>query len=70
MGYWMAVLAEALSVIARADWIRKRYEGGDKTFVTDVPNASFCFDGELTRMGFMHPDDVSAYAKLLRERGL
>jgi len=27
--------------------IRKRYEGGDKTFVTEVPNASFCFDGEL-----------------------
>ena len=56
--------------IARSDRIRKRYEGGDKTFVTEVPNASFCFDGELTRMGFMHPDDVSAYARLLNERGL
>ena len=39
--------------------IRKRYEGGDKTFVTEVPNASFCFDGDLTRMGFVHPDDVA-----------
>ena len=43
--------------IARSDRIRKRYEGGDKTFVTDVPNASFCFDGELTRMSFMQPYD-------------
>jgi len=66
----MAVLAEALSVVARSDRIRKRYESGDKTFVTEVPNASFCFDGELTRMGFMHPDDVSAYTRLLNERGL
>ncbi|MBV41008.1 MAG: hypothetical protein CMM23_20520 [Rhodospirillaceae bacterium] len=26
---------------------QKTYEGGDETFVTEVPNASFCFDGEL-----------------------
>ena len=26
---------------------QKTYEGGDETFVTEMPNASFCFDGVL-----------------------
>ena len=66
----MAVLVEGLSVIARSDGISKHYEGGDKAFIAEVPTANFCFDGELTRIGFMHPNDVSLYAKLLSERGL
>ena len=66
----MAVLVEALSVIARSDGISKHYEGGEKAFIAEVPTANFCFDGELTRIGFMHPNDVSLYAKLLSERGL
>ena len=66
----MAVLVEGLSVIARSDGISKHYEGGDKAFIVEVPTANFCFDGELTRIGFMHPDDVSLYTKLLSERGL
>ena len=66
----MAVLVEGLSVIARSDRISKHYEGGDKAFIVEVPTANFCFDGELTRIGFMHPDDVSLYTKLLSERGL
>ncbi len=35
------VPVKAQSVIARSDWIRKRYEGGDKTFVTEVPMPVF-----------------------------
>ena len=66
----MAVLVEALSVIARSEGISKHYEGGDKAFIAEVPTANFCFDGELTRIGFMHPNDVFLYAKLLSERGL
>ena len=66
----MAVLVAALSVIARSDGISKHYEGGDKAFIAEVPTANFCFDGELTRIGFMHPNDVFLYAKLLSERGL
>ena len=66
----MAVLVEGLSVIVRSDGIRNFYEGGDKAFIVEVPTANFCFDGELTRIGFMHPNDVSLYAKLLSERGL
>jgi len=66
----MAVLVEALSVIARSDGIRNYYEGGDKAFIAEVPTANFCFDGELTRISFMHPDDVLLYTKLLNGRGL
>ncbi len=66
----MAVLVEGLSVIARSNGISKHYEGGDKAFIAEVPTANFCFDGELTRIGFMHPEDVSLYTKLLSERGL
>ena len=66
----MAVLVEALSVIAQSDGISNNYEGGDKAFIAEVPTANFCFDGELTRISFMHPDDVFLYTKLLKERGL
>ena len=66
----MAVLVEGLSVIARSNGISKHYEGGDKAFIAEVPTANFCFDGELTRIGFMHPEDVSLYTQLLSERGL
>ncbi len=66
----MAVLVEGLSVIARLDGISNHYEGGDKAFIAEVPTANFCFDGELSRIGLMHPDDVSLYIKLLSERGL
>lgn len=66
----MAVLAEAISVIVRRDAIDRRYPGGWGRFLRDVPNRSMCTDGELVRVGFMHPQDASGYASGLQGSGL
>lgn len=34
------------------------------------PNETLCTDGELVRVGFMAPDDVSAYLRELEQQGL
>lgn len=65
----MAVLVEAISVIARREAITRRYEGGWPGFVADVPNDTLCADSEVARVGFMHPDDVGAFVRLLEHQG-
>ena len=66
----MPVLVEAFSVIIRAAAISAKYRGGWPRFRSDVPNATFCSDGELARVGFMTPPDFIAYIELLEARGL
>jgi len=66
----MAVLVEGVSVIVRKDAIAKKYRGGWRAFVSHVPNATFCDDEEIARVGFMTPDDVNAYVGNLEQEGL
>ena len=66
----MAVLIEGISVVVRASAVMTKYEGGSAAFVREVPNRSFCADGELARVGFMVPDDVKTYVSHLESRGL
>jgi len=66
----MAVIVEAFSVIVRRDAIEQRYRGGHEAFVRSVPNATFCADDHLARVGFMTPPDVKAYVTSLERNGL
>jgi tetratricopeptide (TPR) repeat protein len=57
----MSVLCEGISVIVRIDVLEALYPGGAAGYEAARPNASFCRDDDLTRVGFMHPDDVQAF---------
>jgi hypothetical protein len=67
---FMAVLAEAISVIVRRDSIEAKYIGGWMAFTNSVPNSTMCTDGEIVRVGFMAPQDVKAFVKHLEAQGL
>ena len=66
----MAVLVEAISVIVRRDAIDRLYSGGWDSFIKTIPNQSFCTDDELTRVGFLSPDETEAYIDELFTGGL
>lgn len=66
----MAVLVEGISVIVRADTILSSFLGGWDGFKRSVPNKTLCADGELVRVGFMHPEDVESWITALRRVGL
>ena len=65
----MAVLVEAISVIIRRTTIEEKFPGRWEAFVKDVKNSTLCSDGELARVGFMSPDDVSWYVNHLAQFG-
>lgn len=66
----MAVLIEAISVVVRKDAIEGRFPGGWDAFLDQVPNNTFCTDGELVRVGFMSPQDVQEFVMMLEVAGL
>jgi hypothetical protein len=66
----MSVLIEAHSVIVRCDAVHQRHAGGWELFQAEVPNRTFCSDGEVARVGFMAPDDAKIYLSHLMSRGL
>lgn len=67
----MAVLIEALSLVIRVDRVQERFPGGWAAFQLHVQaHPTYCADGELVRLGFMHPDDVAALIQDLRKAGL
>jgi hypothetical protein len=66
----MPVLVEAHTIIVRCDTIREKYPGGWDQFVDDVPNRTFCTDGEIARAAFMTPADAEAYISNLVRCGL
>ena len=66
----MPVLAEAISVCVLRSAIDGKYDYGWDAFRARTPNYSLCTDGEIARVGFMHPDDSSAFADDLIEYGL
>jgi hypothetical protein len=66
----MSVLVEAHSVIVRCEAVHQRHAGGWQLFESEVPNRTFCSDGEIARVGFMAPADAEMYLKHLLSRGL
>ena len=66
----MSVLAEALSVLVRNAVLEDRYPGGVDGFARDCPNASFCSDGHISRVGFLSPRDTRFFLGVLEACGL
>jgi len=66
----MAVLVEAISVLVRKDSVRSKMAGGEERFRLLIPNATYCDDGELARVGFLHPTDVGSFIDELEDGGL
>jgi hypothetical protein len=65
----MAVLVEAISVLVRLETIAEKYPGGVDQYAQDCPNGTFCMDEDITRVGFMDPDDVVAFIANLEHLG-
>jgi hypothetical protein len=61
----MSVLVEAISVVVQRHTLEQSYEAGVDGYERDCPNATFCADEHLTRVGFMTPSDVRAYVTAL-----
>lgn len=66
----MAVLAEAISVIVKADSINRQFPGGWEAFMGWVRNRTLCADNEVARVGFMSPSDAKAFISELETLGL
>lgn len=64
----MSVLCEAISVIVTRNALDVAYPGGLRGYERDCPNSTFCADEHLTRVGFMHPDDVEEFLESLQRR--
>lgn len=66
----MSVLIEAISVVARRAAIEDKYPGGLTAFKSDCPNSTFCADEYLVRIGFMTPEDVEGFVRIVAANGL
>jgi hypothetical protein len=67
----MAVLIEGISVVIRKDAVEEKFPSGLARFVdVAVPNATFCQDRHLLRVGFMSPADAREYVEQLGMHGL
>lgn len=66
----MAILAEGISVVVKVSAIKEKISGAWECFVKLVPNETLCSDNEITRVGFMSPDDVKHFIDRLVENGL
>lgn len=66
----MSVLIEALSVVVLRASVDARYPGGVAAFERDCPNATYCADEHLARVGFMTPADVEHFVRGMVRTGL
>ena len=66
----MSVLLECLSVIVKNSKIISDFPGGMNGFMESMPSGHNCTDGEIIRVGFMHPDDTEKYVQFLKSLGL
>ena len=66
----MAVLVEGISVLVRKDSVRDKMIGGEARFRLLIPNAMFCEDDQLARVGFLDPTDVGSFIDELTDVGL
>jgi hypothetical protein len=65
----VAVLIEALNVIVRVETLNELFPGGETAYAQRCPNATYCNDGVLTRVGFMTPRDVQLFTGALQRLG-
>ena len=66
----MSVLIEAISVVVPVPVLKQKIPGGFPGYIRGCPNQTFCHDGNLTRVGFMHSDDVERFVARLERSGL
>src|SRR5437660_73490 len=66
----MAVLCEGYSVIVRTATVAAKYPGGLEAYARDCPNATYCADAHLCRVGFMMLPDAEAFVAQLEAKGL
>lgn len=66
----MAVVVEGISVVFRLDAVDRVASGGCAALDALIPNATFCSDGELARVGFLSPANTEAFVNELKARGL
>jgi len=66
----MAVVIEGYSVVVRNSTLAARYPGGVETYEQSAPNATFCSDGNLCRIGFMMSRDAETFIAQLAADGL
>ena len=66
----MAVIIEAFTVIVRNSTLEEKYPGGREALAADCLNRTYCDDGNLSRVAFMHSADVQAFLEDLARMGL
>ncbi len=66
----VAILVEAITVVARISAIERRYIGGLRAFELDCPNRTYAHDQEVARIAFMNGYDVGALVDRLEGEGL
>jgi hypothetical protein len=66
----MSVLIEAISIVAPNAVLAARYPHGVEGFARDCPNATFCTDGRISRVGFMSARDTGFFLQMLQACGL
>jgi hypothetical protein len=66
----MSILCEAISVVVPREVLERLWPGGVDGYAAAAPSATFCADEHLTRVGFMHPNDVSRQIDHLAASGL
>ncbi|MDA8107304.1 MAG: hypothetical protein M0015_01575 [Betaproteobacteria bacterium] len=66
----MAVLIEAICVVARRDAIAARLAGGWEAFVAAAAGGTLCADDELARVSFLSPREAEAFVGKLEAQGL
>ncbi|NCA18099.1 MAG: hypothetical protein EBS90_13845, partial [Betaproteobacteria bacterium] len=65
----MAILVEAISVVARRDRLDELFPGGAAQYINDCPNTTACADSHLVRIGFMDTDAVRAHVRRMESLG-
>jgi hypothetical protein len=65
----MGVLIEGVNVVIRNAVVEERLPGGMQEYERRCPNATFCTDGDVCRVGFMTIADASAYIENLVSLG-
>ena len=66
----MAIVIEGFTVVVRNSVLDAKYPGGRTAFAADTPNATYCNDGFLSRVAFMHSEDAQAFIADLEKKGL
>jgi len=65
----MGVLIEGENVLIRNATVEQRYPGGMQEYEQRCPNATFCTDGQICRVGFMATADAISYIDDLESLG-